>query len=240
MAIFNFIPGPMLLNQYQDYFQDKRTLIFNESFCIGKIPLDIFRDGAKNAYSIRIEEINKAYGVDCSKDYYEFISKLETLDYSDVSSINLYFGKDMFCQINMIALIYYLEMIKSKKNIFFDICINIIDEEGRYNSFEEAILEKRYLTKKDVDDIVMTFIYLLHNQEVNKEIVFQMLQRVDSFDYLKRALVNYYYIKTPEFKEKCQIKDDETKQEYISRMLQENRELGLTNLFYLALSKQRQ
>lgn len=238
MAILNFIPGSMILNQYEDYFKGKYTLIFNESFCTGKIPVDIFKSNAKKSYLIRIEEINKTYGIDCTKEYFEFISSLENIDFSDISQINLHFGRDMFCQINMIALIYYLEMTKNNKNLQFDICINLIEEEIKYNSFEEAILEKRYLTKKDVDDLVMVFIYLLHNQEINKESISHTLQRVDSFDYLKRAIVNYYYIRTPEFKEKCKMQN-ETKQEYVARMLQENRELGLTNLFYLSLNEQK-
>ena len=236
MAILNFLPGTMIYNQYQDYFKERNTIIFNESFCTGRIPLDIFRDSAKDAYKIRIEEINKTYGGDCSKDYYDFISSLCGFDYSDISQINLYFGTDMFCQINMIALIYYLEMIKAKKNYRFDICMNLIDEETRYSSFEESIKEKRYLTKKDIDDLVMAFIYLIHNQETYKDNLSNMLERVDSFPYLKRALVNYYYIRTEEFKKRC-LMNDETKQEYVVRMLKENCDLGLPNLFYLSLLK---
>ena len=79
MAILNFLPGSMIYNQYQDYFKERNTIIFNESFCTGRIPLDIFRDSAKDAYKIRIEEINKTYGVDCSKDYYDFIIVDEAL-----------------------------------------------------------------------------------------------------------------------------------------------------------------
>ena len=82
----------------------------------------------------------------------------------------------------------------------------------------------------------MAFIYLIHNQETDKDNLSNMLQRVDSFPHLKRALVNYYYIRTEEFKKRCLMKD-ETKQEYVVRMLKENCDLGLTNLFYLSLLK---
>ena len=109
-------------------------------------------------------------------------------------------------------------------------------EETRYSSFEESIKEKRYLTKKDIDDLVMAFIYLIHNQETDKDNLSNMLERVDSFPYLKRALVNYYYIRTEEFKKRCLMKD-ETKQEDVVRMLKENCDLGLPNLFYLSLLK---
>lgn len=129
---------------FNAYFlsKEKATAVpFREAMMDGDTVADIFSKGF-----IRVRAA--ALGVDC-KEYRASMAAYDAINSTDCTGIALWFGKDTFCQINLLTLLAYLEQINYRN----DITLNYIDDEtfeilqkdipvslGRYKTLYEDIL----------------------------------------------------------------------------------------------------
>lgn len=127
-----------------DYFE-KRELFkngvyvpFNEAMCVGEATDDIFSSQFNTcrceAHEVTIEQ------------YTELTLKpLQILFNNQFSDLFLWFDDDMFCQINLLAILAYLDQINYRKKITF----NLVDMEFKLvNSFEIGVQGYRELFKQ--------------------------------------------------------------------------------------------
>ena len=156
-----------------NYIQNKtniHSIAFNEAMIGGNKTSDIFSDEFIN--------IRHSYHNITKEMYLEKISPIIDLrKYIDaIKRINLYFGEDSFCQINLLTLLAYLEKINYKGEIYLnlidDYTFEIIKENilvnlGHYTSlYNDLVVNKQYnnnlevLSSKAVD---LYFDYLNDN-----------------------------------------------------------------------------
>lgn len=127
----NILNGQMMYEHFKKHhlFVDNALYVpFNEAMCSGEASADIFS-----------EEFNKlrcqAHGI--SKEKYIKIT-LEPLQYlfeGRGSEIVLWFDEDMFCQINLLTLLAYLDQIDYRKKVK----LNLVDQE--YNLTGSFLLD---------------------------------------------------------------------------------------------------
>jgi hypothetical protein len=148
---------------FNEYFVSKFgnfALPFNEVLMDGDTTADIY---SKEFISLRARELNT--NVD------EYRSKMQVFDVlkqNAYSELHLWFGKDTFCQINLLTLLAYLEQSGFSGNIF----LNYIDDEtfeviepdinvelGQYRHiYQQVLLLKQ--TPKDVGVLIYKAIML--------------------------------------------------------------------------------
>lgn len=129
---------------FNEYFLSRvggEAVPFCEAMMDGNTILDIYSDKFIN---LRSEELGVSVEEYKSKAYLS-----ETLHLHDYSVLNLWFGKDTFCQMNLLTLLAYLEQISYSG----DVVLNYIDDEtfevieanvnvelGIYRALYESIL----------------------------------------------------------------------------------------------------
>lgn len=100
---------------YNDYFEKnykKKGIPFNEVMMSGNSDIDLFSDSfiSKRAFELGCT-------VDCYKDkmksFMDFMKEINMYD-----EVNLFFGSDTFCQLNMIAVLADLELNKYKGSVY--------------------------------------------------------------------------------------------------------------------------
>jgi len=101
--VLNITSGEMF-NSYISEINDGIYLPFNEAMIEGKTTLPIFSDSFISIRS-KTHEISKEY-------YIVKLGKLLDINFiNSFDEINLWFGYDSFCQINMLTLLAYLKQI---------------------------------------------------------------------------------------------------------------------------------
>lgn len=120
-----------LIEKYN--FNDENLIAFNECLIDGKVHRDIF---SNDFFEARSHFLSEAYDVS-SIEYFSKTSKeLSPLLNNHFDSITLWFDFDMFCQINMLTILAYLEYTKFKGDVF----INIISQDfHKFNSIDDMI-----------------------------------------------------------------------------------------------------
>ena len=106
---------------YNDYFISKygeAAIPFREVMMDGDTVLDVF---SPEFIALRSAELN--VGV---KEYRANMLVYDALNSEEYSEINLWFGKDTFCQMNLLALLAYLEQIHCKSKV----SLNYVDDES--------------------------------------------------------------------------------------------------------------
>lgn len=104
---------------FNKLFQRKTHLIsfpFNEAFVIGNVTKFIFSD---EFIKERVNCLNTTFD-----HYHSKIDQVINHDYLNEQIIELYFGEDVFCMINCLVLLAYLDVI----NYHQYVKLNIIDE----------------------------------------------------------------------------------------------------------------
>lgn len=105
-----------MLDYFKQYDFDKNGVYvpFNEAMCVGEATTDIFSKEFNkyrcNAHSITMDQYN---GIT--------LKPLQILFESQFSHIILWFDDDMFCQINLLTLLAYLNQINYSKKITFNL-----------------------------------------------------------------------------------------------------------------------
>lgn len=155
---------------FNNYIKTKENgifLPFNESILTG--PVDI------NIFSSKFINIRSNYHAVSNDEYLNKLSKIVNPNYINTfDEINLWFGEDTFCVINLITILAYLEQIKYSGIIYYtrldDYTNKIIKEKeliklGIFNKvYETVILNKTFIqTNISFIDTTITNYLDLHN-----------------------------------------------------------------------------
>ena len=133
---------------FNNYLSDKTkefSLPFSESTMDGEYCNKIFSDKfiKLRAKSLQIEE----------EIYIEKNKFIQEISKNSYSVIYLWFGKDTFCQTNLLTLLAYLEQINYKGNIFLnyidDETFEILDKMCEENKIDKKIVEALRLSIKN-------------------------------------------------------------------------------------------
>lgn len=237
MATLNFVNSKSAIEDYKSYFENKDFFVFDEGFCYGTIPFDIFSNEASE--KVRIKVLNEIFGKDCSFVYHKRMNELKSFDLTKYENIIFHFENNMYSLINFLSLTYYLDMMKRREMVNPSLNVSIyIYELNRNKSYQESIITQRQLTSIDLESLSMTFFNLIYFQKekYNMEVIEKVTERINDFPYMKEAIKNYFFIRTKEFKDSCKRKNGESEQEYYIRMRNENKILGLKDKFYFSMN----
>ena len=180
----------------------QEAIPFREAMMDGEATSDIYsNDFIKmrcGALSVSFDEYKSnmlVYDALCNNDYLE---------------IKLWFGKDTFCQMNLLTLLAYLEQIEYNGNII----LNYIDDET-FEVEENNIPVKLGIYKELYNDV---FIYKRMPQEI------EVLNR--------RAIELYFDYHSNNGKLSCFVRDNFDKDEYtlVCLLLENSKEYGLSDL----------
>ena len=111
--MISIVSGEEFLKNKEKYQMTGKVIPFNEAMADGNLTETIFSPDF-------IDERCKTHNVTVSD--YEKITMAHVRAMSQEEEIHLYFGFDMFCQINLLTLLAYLEQIGYRKEITVFIC----------------------------------------------------------------------------------------------------------------------
>ena len=163
---------------------------------IGKVNEHLFAD---DFISLRVSSLNTTLDI-----YHQKIDDIIKYDYLNCDNIELYFGQDAFCIINVLVLLAYLDKI----NYHNKIVLNIIDEDiddvkivsqyamqtdGYYALFIKVFIEKLCIkTKYDFINKSIQVYLAYHNGNMLKYI--QAKHKIDNKElgFTKEMLAKLY------------------------------------------------
>lgn len=112
----NILNGHVMYEYFKGHNLNKNGIYvpFNEAMCVGEVTDNIFSDEFND---------NRASAHNVSIEYYHELTlkPLEVLFNNQFSNIVLWFHDDMFCQINLLTLLAYLDQIDYSEIITFNL-----------------------------------------------------------------------------------------------------------------------
>lgn len=127
----NILNGQAMYEYFKQRHLDENGVFipFNEAMCVGEAAVDIFSSQFNKyrctAHHITIEQYNEIT-----------LKPLEVLFKNHILHIVLWFDDDMFCQINLLTLLAYLDQTNFRGNVSF----NLVNREFKVvDSFELAV-----------------------------------------------------------------------------------------------------
>lgn len=207
--ILNILNGQVMYEVFQtNKFLEKGEYIpFNEAMCSHETSVAIFSD----------EFINlRALGHKVSIQEYKNLTMtpLKPLFEKEYQCIVLWFGEDMFCQINMLTILAYLEQVAYKGKVFF----NMVNE----MTYEIEITEIFLSSYKKVYQQV-----LIDHQFPNIKIIPSMLEGIRLYmEYIKADNEIITYIRKNE---------DQSQNELLENLFQSFPQYGLGDVQYLKI-----
>jgi hypothetical protein len=133
----------------QDYFKknklDKNGIYepFNEAMCVGQVTTDIFSNEFKKyrceAHKVTIEQYHDLV-----------IIPLQQLFKNEFSQLVLWFDDDMFCQINLLTLLAYMDQINYRKKVTFNLVDRVfqvvdhfeLEVQGYYEIYKQVMIKR--------------------------------------------------------------------------------------------------
>jgi hypothetical protein len=146
--------GASLTNRLQDLEINDPILSWEEMFCEGPTTYNII---TRELFKLRRDYLSKTYDLEINlKAYNQEISKLNNFEQYD--EIILWFEYDLFCHINLLAVINLLEQLKIKKPLYL-VCSGRLKGEADLKALAElsdSQLKKHYknkvlLSQKDIE-----------------------------------------------------------------------------------------
>ncbi len=198
MNQLHILNGSEMLSHFQINYPDKTKIYtsFNEAMCWGDVSEDIF---SKEFIRLRSRSLNTI------ADEYKktVIVPLSSLFSKDELVITLWFDSDMFCQINLLTLLAYLNQIQYQH----DVQINLVDYQyeilktyflnpKNYKEIYKEVLINKSIPEYPILPIMQTGIKLyLHLQKENNEIVSFISDHIDlsTSDLLDLLLLNFQH-----------------------------------------------
>lgn len=114
MDTLHILNGECLRDYLEDYLKGQEISCFNECMADGKVTEQVF---SKEFFHLRAKELTSYYRIN-SEDYLEKTeSQLEKLLTKTYEKIILWFDYDMFCQINMLTVLAYLDQANFKGKV---------------------------------------------------------------------------------------------------------------------------
>ena len=140
--MINIVSGQQFINNKEKFGIEGKVISFNEAMVDGNVIDNIFSDEF-------LKERCVTHNISINE--YEKITVSPLKNINNYSSLNMYFGFDMFCQINLLTLLAYFDQIKFYPEIRIYICdevnLKVIDtyntsSHGYYSLFKEIIIKK--------------------------------------------------------------------------------------------------
>ena len=127
----NILNGQSMYDYFKEHNLDKNGVYvpFNEAMCVGEVTMDIFSEKFNkcrcNSHHVSMEKYNELT-----------LLPLQLLFKNQFSHLVLWFDDDMFCQINLLTLLAYLDQINYSSKITF----NLVDHKfGVVDCFEFGV-----------------------------------------------------------------------------------------------------
>ena len=140
--VLNILNGQIMYEEFRDQrlMGNSDYAPFNEAMCVHAATSDIFNE---SFIAVRAE------GHHSSIDGYtkKVIEPLSNLFQKNYSYIVLWFGEDMFCQINLLTLLAYLEQMDYKGTVFLN---NFREDEFKVNHTELKLGKYNYIYQQVV------------------------------------------------------------------------------------------
>jgi len=144
--MLNILNGQVMLDYFRQHQFDKAGVYipFNEAMCVGKVTEDIFSYQFNkcrcDAHNITLEQYNE-----------QTLKPLSVLFNKRFSNIVLWFDDDMFCQINLLTILAYLDQTEYTGEAVFNLVdygFNIVDRfeldiRGYHEIYKEVMINKR-------------------------------------------------------------------------------------------------
>jgi len=204
----NILNGQAMYDYFKEHHFDENNVYvpFNEAMCVGEVVEDIFsREFNKyrcNAHHITMEQYNEVT-----------LKPLEVLFKEQFLDIVLWFDDDMFCQINLLTLLAYLDQINYNRKITFNLMnrefqvVNCFEFgiEGYYKIYKQVMIDR--VIPKNVDLSIMDkgiklyfnylkeeneiTIYIRQHEDLHRDILVRELLKT----FLQYGLGDTQYIK---------------------------------------------
>jgi hypothetical protein len=142
-------------------------------------------------------------------EYRKHMGDFLTVNFNDFDEIVLWFGKDAFCQLNLLTVLAYLKQIDYKGNIYLN---TIVDETNTVIKEKEKINLSNYIN-------------------IYKSVFIDNKPIQTNNYYLEKAIQNYLMLKDDNGTLALLIKENShlPKQELFELVLKETRDLGLSD-----------
>lgn len=139
--VLHILNGQAMYDEFKNnkLLEDSDTIPFNEAMCVHETTISIFDHAfiQKRAAGHNVTE----------EDYYnKVITPLTSLSTKNYDSIVLWFGKDMFCQMNLLTLLAYIEQSQFEGKVI----LNSFNEDEFKVSQTELTLGSYYSVYKEV------------------------------------------------------------------------------------------
>ncbi len=127
----NIFNGQVMYNYFMQQYLDENNgcVPFNEAMCVGEVSIDIFSDQFNryrcNAHHITMEQYQG-----------KTLNPLRPLFNNQFTDIIFWFDDDMFCQINLLTLLAYLDQMHFNKKITLNLVNHVFT---LINQFEFGI-----------------------------------------------------------------------------------------------------
>lgn len=141
----NILNGQAMKDYFKKHQLDERGIYepFNEGMCVGEVTSDIFSIEFKkyrcSAHGVTIDQYNEAV-----------IKPLQELFKNEFSQLVLWFDDDMFCQINLLTLLAYLDQVNYRKKVTFNLVdrmFQVVDHfelevQGYHEIYKQVMIKK--------------------------------------------------------------------------------------------------
>ncbi len=173
----NILNGQVMYDYFKKQHLDEGELYipFNEAICVGKVTADIFSSEFNksrcDAHKVTMEEYKQIT-----------LKPLKLLFTKRSSKIVLWFDDDMFCQINFLTLLAYLDQINYSKNVRFNLInrkFEVIDSfkvsvEKFSEIYKEVMINRKFPKNISLpvmeNGIMLYFQYLKEKNEITEYI----------------------------------------------------------------------
>ena len=177
VKVLHVLNGTCMMQEFKEngHFKENTTYIpFNEAMCWGSVNEDLFSGDFINE---RVKSLNTTV-----KEYKNIVmNSLEPLFSNDFNTIVLWFGSDMFCQINMLTILAYLDkndftgdVLFCMKNEIADVMLPEayeIDITGSYDKYVSLLCKKEMPQEKMIpvtyQAASLYLSYRAENSEIN-------------------------------------------------------------------------
>lgn len=200
--ILHILNGSCMLDEFQanNHFIEQSTYIsFNEAMCWGEVDSVIF---SESFIEKRVQSLKTSH----SEYIKRVIKPLKELFNQDFNTIVLWFGSDMFCQINMLTLLAYLDVNEFSGDVLFCMEDEQLDEmledayeidvTGYYNQYIDVLVKKE-IPKCDMLPVMYQGIFSYLNYKSEKSEINKYINQNSTME--KKLLIKDLMVKFPQY-----------------------------------------
>jgi hypothetical protein len=143
----NIVNGQVMYDEFKEtrFLEPERMIPFNEAMCFG--------DTSSELFSQKFIEIrSKVHHVAIEKYKEITLRPLQPLINGDFTKVALWFENDMFCQINLLTILAWLDLTGHRNNVILHIVNEKVvplelNPEGYYQHYNDILIHKKIPAK---------------------------------------------------------------------------------------------